>query len=163
MANTWTTLLDAVYPVGSVYISYNTTSPATLFGGTWNNIADYFPYFVTATSSSTVGVTGGANTIELDLNHNHTMHLNWGAGIVSAAGGYNENQCGLKYGEGDASIPKPAVFVGQSKDMDTSSSEPAIDPKKGATTWKNAAKPLNTVTFNNRPVYVTMFAWRRTA
>lgn len=27
--------LDDVYPVGSVYISVDSTSPATLFGGTW--------------------------------------------------------------------------------------------------------------------------------
>jgi len=28
-------LLNLVYPVGSIFLSVNSTSPATLFGGTW--------------------------------------------------------------------------------------------------------------------------------
>lgn len=31
-------LTDAVYPVGAIYMSMNATSPATLFGGTWERI-----------------------------------------------------------------------------------------------------------------------------
>lgn len=33
-------ILNAVYPVGSIYMSVNSTSPATLFGGTWVAIAE---------------------------------------------------------------------------------------------------------------------------
>ena len=32
-------ILNAVYPVGSIYMSINSTSPATLFGGTWEAIS----------------------------------------------------------------------------------------------------------------------------
>jgi hypothetical protein len=33
--NTWSNLvLDAIYPVGSIFYTTSTTSPATLFGGT---------------------------------------------------------------------------------------------------------------------------------
>lgn len=28
-------LINLVYPVGSIYMSINSTSPQTLFGGTW--------------------------------------------------------------------------------------------------------------------------------
>ena len=160
MANTWTTLLDAVYPVGSVYISYSTTSPATRFGGTWSAITECFPRF--ASSDSSAGLTGGNDSITLSLNHNHAMHLNWGSGVVSASGGYSTEQCGLKYGEGDASIPYAPVLVSQSKNV-LGSSATAIDPDKGATTLAKAAKPLDTVTFNNMPAYYQVYAWRRTA
>lgn len=71
MANTWTTLLDAVYPVGSVYISYSTTSPATRFGGTWSAITG-FPWLH---SSTTPGTTGGEETHTLSVSempsHSH--------------------------------------------------------------------------------------------
>lgn len=42
MSNTWTTLLDVVYPTGSLYFSTNSTSPASKFGGTWSQIQDAF-------------------------------------------------------------------------------------------------------------------------
>lgn len=32
------TILNVVYPIGSIYISVNNTSPSTLFGGTWEKI-----------------------------------------------------------------------------------------------------------------------------
>lgn len=32
--------LSSVYPVGSIYMSVNSTSPATLFGGTWERLTD---------------------------------------------------------------------------------------------------------------------------
>lgn len=35
-------ILEAVYPVGSIYMSVNSTSPATLFGGTWKAIQGKF-------------------------------------------------------------------------------------------------------------------------
>lgn len=35
-------LMDIVYPVGSIYISMNSTSPAEIIGGTWMQIVDKF-------------------------------------------------------------------------------------------------------------------------
>jgi len=35
--------VDDVYPIGAIYISIYKTSPATLFGGTWENIASANP------------------------------------------------------------------------------------------------------------------------
>lgn len=35
-------LLDAIYPVGAIYISVNSTSPASLFGGTWEQVGNGF-------------------------------------------------------------------------------------------------------------------------
>ena len=35
----WISLLDIVYPVGSIYCSVSSTSPASIVGGTWSAIA----------------------------------------------------------------------------------------------------------------------------
>lgn len=56
---------DLVYPVGSVYISYNSTSPATLFGGTWVQIKDKF--LLASGSNHSVRSTGGNEKVTLDL------------------------------------------------------------------------------------------------
>lgn len=54
-------LLDTIYPVGSIYISTNSTSPATLFGGTWAQIQDTF--LLASGSTYTAGNTGGNATL----------------------------------------------------------------------------------------------------
>lgn len=51
---------DEIYPVGSVCIRYDTTSPATLYGGTWQRIEGRF-LFGCATSG-TIGATGSHTT-----------------------------------------------------------------------------------------------------
>ena len=49
-----------VYPVGSVYMSVSETSPASLFGGTWEQIKDTF--LLAAGDTYTAGSTGGEPT-----------------------------------------------------------------------------------------------------
>lgn len=53
---------STVYPVGALYISMESTSPAYLFGGTWQQISDRF---LLAAGSYTAGSTGGAATVAL--------------------------------------------------------------------------------------------------
>ena len=50
---------NKIYPVGAVYLSVNSTSPATLFGGTWTQISNRFLY---CTTSDPKG-TGGASSV----------------------------------------------------------------------------------------------------
>lgn len=52
--------LLSVYPVGSIYTSVNSTSPASMFGGTWEQLKDRF--LLGAGSSYSNGATGGAAT-----------------------------------------------------------------------------------------------------
>lgn len=59
----WTVAALDAYPVGAVFISYVSTSPASLFGGTWTQIKDRF--LVGAGNSYTAGETGGANSVTL--------------------------------------------------------------------------------------------------
>ena len=51
---------DETYPVGSVVIRYDSTSPATLYGGTWQRIEGRFLYG--CASSGTIGATGSHTT-----------------------------------------------------------------------------------------------------
>ena len=64
-------LLDIIYPVGSVYITFNETSPADVIGGTWELLENAFLY----SSIGSTGVTGGEETHTLTMaempKHNH--------------------------------------------------------------------------------------------
>ena len=50
-------LLNYVYPVGSLYMSAEATSPASLFGGTWEQIKERF--ILAAGDTYAAGSTGG--------------------------------------------------------------------------------------------------------
>ena len=52
------TICNLIYPVGSIYMSVNSTSPETLFGGTWSQLKDRF--LLGAGDTYTAGNTGGA-------------------------------------------------------------------------------------------------------
>ena len=52
-----------LYPVGAVYISANSTSPASLFGGTWEQLQDRF--LLGAGSTYSAGSTGGEANVTL--------------------------------------------------------------------------------------------------
>ena len=43
--SSWVNAVDIFWPVGAIYMSQNTTSPASLFGGSWQQMADVFPRF----------------------------------------------------------------------------------------------------------------------
>lgn len=64
------TPLDA-YPVGSIYMSVNNTSPATLFGGTWERLENRF--LLGAGSDYAAGTTGGEaeHTLTVDEMPSH--------------------------------------------------------------------------------------------
>ena len=63
---TLTEIMLALYPVGAVYISANSTSPASLFGGTWESIGGRFLLGADATYAA--GSTGGEATHTLTVN-----------------------------------------------------------------------------------------------
>lgn len=66
-------LVDIIYPVGSIYMSANNASPATLFGGSWTRIQGRF--LLAAGGNYALGSQGGAATVRLTVEnmpaHNH--------------------------------------------------------------------------------------------
>lgn len=87
-------ILDNVYPVGSIYMSVNSTNPKNLFGGTWEQIQGRFLFGMD--SSYPAGSTGGEITHQLTIDempeHGHTIYFpNSGGPYGKANIGYPEN------------------------------------------------------------------------
>ena len=81
-------LLDRIYPVGSIYMSVNSTNPGTLFGGTWERIKDRF--LLAAGDTYAAGATGGEATHTLTIaempNHGHNLNILANTGGSTGAG-----------------------------------------------------------------------------
>lgn len=125
-------ILDNVYPVGSIYMSVNSTNPENLFGGTWEQIQGRFLFGMN--SSYPAGSTGGEITHALTIDempeHNHTIYFpNAGGPYIKANMGYPENS-GI--------------------DMTW-----CAEMCKTATTGGSAAH-------NNMPPYLSVYIWKRT-
>ena len=67
------------YPVGAIYISTVDTSPASLFGGTWERLKDRF--LLAAGDTYAAGATGGEEkhtlTVDEMPQHNHDFHASY--------------------------------------------------------------------------------------
>ena len=85
-------ILGLVYPVGSIYMSINNVSPATLFGGKWVQIKGRF--LLGASDVYKANTTGGEATHTLTTdempNHQHSIWFPNSGGEQSAEIGYPE-------------------------------------------------------------------------
>ena len=65
-----------LYPIGSVYISFNSADPSTLFGGTWQRLKDTF--LLVNGDSYAPNTTGGSATKTIAVSnmpsHNHSVN-----------------------------------------------------------------------------------------
>lgn len=94
-------ILEAVYPIGSIYMSVDGTSPATLFGGTWKAIQGKF-LLGAYSGAYKAGTTGGEASHTLTTsempNHNHALYFpNAGADDHSAPGNYPDGPSNSTY------------------------------------------------------------------
>ena len=135
-------IMLALYPVGAVYISANSTSPASLFGGTWEQLKDRF--LLGAGSTYSAGSTGGEATHKLTTNEipSHAGHLYGNAGGVD--------------GKGDA---KGAWL----KEINVDST---INTSYGWNYKNNEYYPANrslggNAAHNNMPPYLAVYMWKR--
>lgn len=73
----WASPALDIFRVGYVYISYSSTSPASMFGGSWTELPNG-TFLMAAGSGGTAGQTGGSNTHTLTVeempSHNHAIH-----------------------------------------------------------------------------------------
>lgn len=68
-------LLNSIYPIGSIYMSVNSTNPENFIGGTWERIQDKF--LLASGSLYSAGSTGGEATHKLTIDempkHDHNL------------------------------------------------------------------------------------------
>ena len=95
-------LLNRTYPVGSIYMSVNSTNPGTLFGGTWVELQGRF--LIGRSSSYTNGSTGGASTVTLSQAqmpiHDHEQFVGANSGTWGVREDYNRDAQVNKYTQG---------------------------------------------------------------
>ena len=139
--NIETTWFNKIYPVGSIYMSMNSTNPSTLFGGTWKQINDRFLY--ATTSGGTSGGTGGEATHKLTIAE-MPQHAHEEYGIDSGSKAWNPMRQGSGRLDGI-----PAYTAG----WQGSSFAASVDT--GST---GSSQP-----HNNLPPYLRVYMWQRTA
>ena len=130
-------LLDMVYPVGSIYLSVSGTDPQTLFGGTWARLEDVF--LLAAGAKHAAGSTGGEEShilTEAEIApHKHAMAY----GPESSA-----ESTGFSYGIAAGSATNSAGGRGYASNLGTFSA--------------GGGQP-----HNNMPPYLAVYTWKRTA
>lgn len=142
--------LLTVYPVGAIFQSTTDTSPASLFGGSWEKIQDRF--LLGSSSSHSVTSTGGEENHTLTTSemphHNHMFTnffgVNWGSsGLdVTLVASLNSNEYGVSAKAGQHGSNPFGVDVDQ----------------YNKTTHSGSDQP-----HNNMPPFYTVNIWRRTA
>lgn len=130
-------LLDMVYPVGSIYLSVSVTDPQMLFGGTWARLEDVF--LLAAGAKHAAGSTGGEEShilTEVEIApHKHAMAYSPDASASST---------GFAYGIAAGSATNEAGGRGYASNLGTFSA--------------GGGQP-----HNNMPPYLAVYTWKRTA
>lgn len=158
-------IVDIIYPVGSLYWSKKSTDPSTLFGGTWTRIKDKF--ILAAGDSYAQGATGGSATVALTTEqlpaHDHN-------GSANSAGEHNHYN-GLRIRAAHEDSPAYSAFGTDGR----TSGKFAMYTEDGAnvlalTSSSGAHAHELTINstgggaaHNNMPPYVTYYCWERTA
>jgi trimeric autotransporter adhesin len=147
MALTWEKfiekLLDEVqadplynWPIGSIYMSVVSTSPATLFGGTWSALEGRM--LIGADGTYAAGSTGGSST------HSHTLENGYAQMQGSATNGIK-------------SVNKTATAYTAEKH--TYGTSAAIS--ESITNGTQLAGSTDSA--NGMPPYLSVYMWKRTA
>lgn len=126
-------LLDLIYPVGSIYTSVNAVSPQTFFGGTWERIQDRF--LLAAGGTYAAGGTGGSATHTLTIDEMpHHYHVLKVATATSTASDAAWRASGVK------------AYSSQQTESPTD----------------NIKEMGGNVAHNNMPPYLAVYMWKRT-
>lgn len=161
-------LRNQMYPVGSLYFSTNSTSPATIYGGTWERYGKGRTLVSVNESDTdfTAGKTGGEKT------HKHTVGIvtgdYWGSTMLST--GYTDGSFSpsadtgmVKYDANDEPIEGRTQFtwavVGRGGGY-IFSNHPT---SKAYVEYDRFRSEGNTTKGSSLQPYIAVYVWRRTA
>ena len=152
-------LIDYIYPIGSIYLSVNSTSPATLFGGSWTQLKDRFLLGAGSTYSS--GATGGAATHKLSVaempSHAHdTPFFN----NMTNNGEMKSDFIGV-FGKG-VTASQALKDTGQTSTMEMWWINQTNTAEGNEWAYLTSAKGSGSAD-NNMPPYLVVYMWKRTA
>lgn len=152
-------LLDRMYPVDSIYISTNSTSPASLYGGSWERYGTGRALISASDTDSdfTAGTTGGSKNIVWNTDQNGTLDSDG----KTKLGFYNLTRLAIR---SDASI----VARMHSQDDHLWNSNSGI-LKATSMQWtqisniRETVEGFATMIIPGMNPYVAVYMWRRTA
>ena len=171
---------DDIYPVGSIYMSVNSTDPGILFGGTWAPIQGRFLVAQGSNGASgdaalnlTAGTTGGKKTVTLSAEnmpyHRHSIpQLS-----MSTYGGFKPSLqvCNVATGSKSTS-DNPITYAGESRTTSSKNSAYTGASNTGGS-HSHTTNANNTgyaggsggaaTAHENLPPYLAVYMWKRTA
>lgn len=127
---------ETIYPVGSIYVSVSDTSPAKLFGGSWDRIKDRF--LLASGNSYSAGSTGGESKHKLTVDE-----------LPSHRHGWATQETNPTYAVSWPSWEWRASSVQQ---------ENTPNSVAGHTNYVGGSQA-----HNNMPPYLAVYVWKRTA
>lgn len=147
-------IADMVYPVGSIYMSVNSTSPATLFGGTWEQISGRFLVGTGANQANTTDAWGkyaeGVNNFLPGERGGEPTHELSGGEMPVHNHGYWKTQT--------SGFPQVAHEAWTWYVDDLAQFDAA-----GTHLWAGDSTAGGGQAHNNMPPYLAVYMWQRTA
>ena len=162
-------LVDLIYPVGSIYLSVNSVSPASLFGGTWEPVSGQF--LLASGNGYTAGDTGGeaAHTLTASEMPSHQHN-----GTTDSGGSHSHSYGSGKYvhltTDGDTgadtysgNISGSGYKLPRSKDSESYSHGSSTVSGGSHTHSFTTGYAGGGAAHNNMPPYLVVNVWKRTA
>lgn len=151
------------YPVGSIYMSVNNTSPTSLFGGTWVQLKDCF--LLAAGDTYAAASTGGSADAVVP-SHYHTVESQPVTGTAASAGAHSHTYSraypvGFRMAEGTGD--ELDVWNGITNTTSTSSTGAHTHSVTGTVAAFNTESTGVSGTGKNMPPYLAVYVWKRTA
>ena len=152
-------ILLSLYPVGSIYMSTNSTNPKDIFGGTWEQIKDRFLLACGSTYSN--GSTGGSASLAA---HTHSIPSLSGSTNTTGEHSHVVTDRTTSYGSGSQSSWRCLSWSGTKHDYwDTVSTWGSGNHSHSVTTNASTSGSTGSGNAGNMPPYLAVYVWKRTA